>query len=163
MKIDLEEVKQEAKRKRKARIKFIERSKNKKEIQLDHLFKVKHDEVFKEINCLSCSNCCKNVGPLFTDKDIERISKHNKMKPGVFTEKYLKMDEEGDFVLKSLPCSFLGKDNYCSIYEIRPKACKEYPHTNMKGQRKLMKLHVKNDELCPAVNEIFNRIMYKKE
>ncbi len=162
MKIDLEEIKEEAKRKRKERIKFIKSNKNKKEIQLDNLFKEKHDEVFEEIDCLSCSNCCKNVGPLFTDKDINRISKYNKMKPGVFTEKYLNMDEEGDFVLKSLPCIFLGNENYCSIYEIRPKACKEYPHTNMKGQSKLMKLHIKNDELCPAVNEIFNRIMCKK-
>ena len=162
MKFNLEDIKHEAKIKRKKRAHFLKGYKNKKEILLDQLFTEKHNEVFEEVNCLNCANCCKNVGPLFTNKDIERVSKELKLKPGVFTETYLRMDEEGDFVLKSLPCVFLGNDNYCSIYEIRPKACKEYPHTNMKGQRKLMKLHFKNDELCPAVNEIFNRIMDKK-
>ena len=162
MGVDFDHIKTEAKRKKKARVNFVKSFKNKKEHEIDHLFSTKHDEVFKEINCLSCGNCCRNVGPLFTDKDINRISKYMKIKPGFFTEKYLRTDEDGDFVLQNLPCDFLGEDNYCSIYEIRPKACREYPHTNMKGQKKLLKLHLKNDELCPAVNEIFNRIMDKK-
>ena len=161
MEFDFRQLKIEAKRKRKSRVNFLNSFKNKKQKEIDHLFNAKHDEVFKEINCLSCSNCCKNVGPLFTDKDINRISKHIKLKPGDFTEKYLKIDEDGDYILQSLPCVFLGDDNYCSIYEIRPKACREYPHTNMIGQKKLLKLHLKNHDLCPAVNEIFNRIMDK--
>jgi hypothetical protein len=160
--VDIEHIKIEAKRKKKARTNYVKSLKNKKEPEIDAVFIEKHNEVFNEIDCLSCGNCCRNVGPLFTDKDINRISKYMKIKPGEFTEKHLRIDEDGDFVLQTLPCVFLGEDNYCSIYEVRPKACREYPHTNMKGQKKLMKLHLKNDELCPAVNEIFNRIIDKK-
>ena len=163
MKIDIEQTKLEAKRKKKSRVNFIKSLKNKKEHEIDLLFQRADHDVFEEINCLSCANCCKTVGPLFTDKDIERISKSMKLKPGLFTEKFLRLDEDGDYVLKSLPCIFLGEDNYCSIYEIRPKACKEYPHTGMKGQKKLLKLHLKNHQLCPAVNEVFNRLIDKKQ
>ena len=31
---------------------------------------------------------------------------------------------------KSLSCPFLGKDNRCTIYEVRPVACAEYPYTD---------------------------------
>ena len=31
-----------------------------------------------------------------------------KLKPGLFTGKFLRLDEDGDYVLKSLPC-FLGE------------------------------------------------------
>ena len=54
------------------------------------------------------------------------------MKPQQFTEQFLQLDEENDYVLKSVPCTFLDADNYCSIYEVRPKACREFPHTDRK-------------------------------
>ena len=75
MNIKLEEIKKEANRKRKSRKIFINKYKNKKEVLLDELFKEKHDEVFRKIDCLSCSNCCRTVGPHFTNRDIERIRK----------------------------------------------------------------------------------------
>ena len=46
-----------------------------------------------------------------------------------FIEKYLVVDEEGDFVAKSTPCPFLGADNYCSIYDQRPSDCHRCPDT----------------------------------
>jgi len=81
-----------------------------------------HDETFEEIDCLTCANCCKTTGPLFTNKDIERISKHFRMKPSAFIDTYLRIDDENDYVLQTVPCSFLGSDNYCSIYKVRPKS-----------------------------------------
>lgn len=66
-------------------------------------------------------------------KDIERIAKHLRMKPADFEAKFLRTDEDNDKVLQSLPCFFLNEDNTCSIYEVRPKACREYPHTNRKN------------------------------
>lgn len=45
---------------------------------------------------------------------------------------YLRVDEDNDKVFKSMPCPFLGEDNLCSIYDIRPKACREFPHTDRK-------------------------------
>ena len=111
---------------------FFAKLKKKPPKQLDYIMQELHDEEFKRTNCLECANCCKTTGPLFTDKDIERISKHFKMKPQQFIDAYLRVDEDNDYVLQAVPCTFLGADNYCSVYEVRPKACREYPHTDRK-------------------------------
>jgi len=107
---------------------------------------------------MKCANCCKTTGPLFTDKDISRISKHLRIKPSKFTEKYLRIDEDRDYVLKTVPCAFLGEDNYCTIYNVRPKACREYPHTDRIKQHQLLELTEKNVEICPAVFSIIEKL-----
>jgi uncharacterized protein len=117
--------------------------------------------VFKRIDCLSCANCCKTISPVFKDRDITRIASHFKLKPSEFTHKYLVMDEEGDYVLRSVPCAFLGNDNRCSIYEIRPFACKSYPHTSSLPLKKSWDLLPKNSTVCPAVYEITEALMKK--
>ena len=61
------------------------------------------------------------------------------MKPSTFENRYLKRDDEFDLVLKTSPCTFLANDNSCSIYETRPRACSEYPHTNRKKMAKMPK------------------------
>jgi len=127
----------------------------KKKAKLDSWMHEKHELAFRQIDCLSCANCCRTTGPLLTSRDIEKIARHLKLKPGTFTEKYLQIDEENDYVFKSMPCPFLGDDNYCSIYEFRPKACREYPHTDRKNQNGILSLTKKNALICPAVAHIF--------
>lgn len=113
-----------------------------------------HEDEFSRTDCLTCANCCKTTGPLFTQKDIERIAKHFRMKPGEFIDTYLRLDEENDFVLQKVPCPFLGADNYCSIYEKRPKACREYPHTDRKDFHKISNITIRNTAVCPAAYNI---------
>jgi Fe-S-cluster containining protein len=72
-----------------------------------------------------------------------------------FVDKYLRIDEDKDFVFKTMPCPFLGHDNYCSVYSDRPKACREYPHTDRKRFAQLLDLSLKNTETCPIVFSIF--------
>jgi len=114
--------------------------------------------VFDRIDCLACANCCKTTGPLFTSTDISRIAKKLGLKQKQFIKEYLRMDEDGDYVLQSVPCTFLLEDNQCSIYEFRPKACREYPHTDMMGQKKIFDLTVRNSAICPGVYEILERL-----
>ena len=140
---------------------FFKRLKKIKPKVLDKLIHPLHEEVFECTDCLKCANCCTTTGPLFTDKDISRIAKHFRIKPFKFTQQYLRIDEDRDYVLKSVPCTFLGEDNYCSIYEVRPKACREYPHTDRKKQNQLLNLTEKNIEVCPAVFNIVEKL--KKE
>jgi Fe-S-cluster containining protein len=80
------------------------------------------------------------------------------MKPGDFIEKYLRIDEDKDYVLKSSPCPFLDAENYCMVYEDRPKACREYPHTNRKKMVQITDLTLKNTKVCPAVFEMVERL-----
>ena len=122
--------------------------------QLDYIMQDLHDKEFERTDCLKCANCCKTTGPLFTDKDVSRIAKHFKMKEQKFVETYLRVDEDNDYVLQSVPCTFLGADNYCSIYEVRPKACREFPHTNRKKFQQISNLTLKNVVVCPAAFNI---------
>ena len=118
-------------------------------------------EVWHETDCLSCANCCKTIGPRLIDKDIERLAKHLKMKTSDFITQYILTDEDGDFVFKEHPCPFLLPDNYCMVYENRPKACREYPHTDRKRFFQILDISYKNCETCPVVFEIFEELKVK--
>ena len=134
--------------------KWIKKAKKANNRTLDEQFHQLHNEAFRKIDCLTCANCCKTTSPIFYQRDIERAAAALKLKPGIFIQTYLFMDEEGDFVLQNAPCPFLDNENYCSIYESRPKACSEYPHTNRKKMHQILDLTFRNTLVCPAVLEI---------
>lgn len=113
-----------------------------------------HEEAFEKIDCLKCANCCKNHSPRFKIPDIKRIARHLGMKEGQFIQTYLRLDEDNDYVLQQQPCSFLGEDNYCSIYDVRPSDCARYPYTDEDVLLKRAALTIKNSEVCPAVFHI---------
>lgn len=117
-----------------------------------------HEEAFAKISCLDCAACCKNYSPRFRGPDIRRISKHLKMKETVFTETYLKVDEEEDYVTKSNPCPFLGEDNFCNIYEHRPTDCHRFPYTDEDVLLKRQQLTIKNASFCPAVFYVLEKL-----
>lgn len=134
--------------------------KNKKRLsKMDTIVQQLHDEVSEKIDCLTCANCCRSLGPAIYDKDIERIAKALRIKPSEVVSSYLWIDEDGDYVFKSMPCPFLMNDNYCSIYESRPKACREYPHTDRKNFEQIYKLTVKNASTCPIAYEVLCKLM----
>lgn len=154
----LKDIKQLAKEKGSENKKFFQALKKKKPSSLDSDFHRLHEEVFSEIDCLHCANCCKTTSPIFYVRDIERIAKHLKMKSSDLIDKYLHIDEDGDYVLNSAPCAFLGADNYCTIYESRPDACREYPHTDRRKMHQVLDLALKNTAICPAVYTIVERL-----
>ncbi|MDD1538427.1 YkgJ family cysteine cluster protein [Riemerella anatipestifer] len=161
--MDLELNRQNAQQKHKEHKKFLDKLKKKPPKNLDYLTQEIHDEVFDEIDCLSCANCCKTTGPLFTTQDIERISKFLKLKLTQFEEKYLRIDEDNDWVLQQLPCPFLFSDNTCMIYEVHPKACREFPHTDRKKIYQINHLTIKNIEICPAAFKWVEKMREKIE
>lgn len=156
--MDLEQFKLQSKNKEKENLKFLANLKRKDARKVDDAFHELHSEVFEEVDCLLCANCCKTTSPIFYQNDIERVAKALRMKPGDFIEKYLRIDEDKDYVLKSSPCPFLDGDNYCSVYESRPKACREYPHTDRKKMVQITDLTFRNTKVCPAVFEMVERL-----
>ena len=133
--------------------------KNKKKLEgMDLRVQALHDKVSSCTDCLKCANCCRSLGPRITDKDIERIAKALRMKAADVIKNYLRVDEDGDTVFQSMPCPFLGADNYCSIYESRPKACREYPHTDRKRFYQIYNLSIKNATTCPIVYEVLEQL-----
>lgn len=156
--IDLEKHKAQAQQKSNENKDFLAKLKKKKPKDLDDQFHDLHLETFERIDCLACANCCKTTSPIFYQKDIERVAKHLKMKVQTFIDTYLRIDEEHDYVLKSSPCPFLDHENYCMVYESRPTACREYPHTDRKRMYQIMDLTYKNTIVCPAVIDIVEQL-----
>lgn len=136
----------------------FQRLKKKKKGEVDYLIHDLHEEAFENIDCLKCANCCSSTGPLLNQKDIERIAKFKGMRPGQFVDQFLHIDEDQDYVFNEIPCVFLGEDHYCSIYDVRPKACREYPHTDRVNQLGILSLSAKNALICPAVAYIFKNL-----
>lgn len=118
-----------------------------------------HEEAVSKIDCLQCANCCRNYSPRFKTPDIKRISKHLGMRESEFIDQYLTVDEEGDFVVKSLPCPFLGADNFCSIYEQRPSDCRRFPYTDEDVVIKRQSLTLKNSSFCPITYYVLERLV----
>lgn len=158
LQLNLDKHKQKAEALKKENKVFYDKLQRTKPKQLDSHFHQLHDEVFEQIDCLTCANCCKTTSPIFYNRDVERLAKHLRQKPGDFIDNYLRIDEDKDYVLKQAPCPFLGSDNYCSVYDARPTACREYPHTNRKRMEQILKITFNNTMVCPAVLEITERL-----
>ena len=157
--VDLEKLKETNRKHRKVYAKSLQLMRKKRDNEIDAMLHEAHEKAFDCTDCLECANCCKTTGPLFTNQDIKRISKYLRMSEYEFTNKYLRMDEDDDLVLKVLPCPFLDEnDNECTIYDKRPKACKDYPNTDLPKQIKYFQLTLRNNEICPAVNNMMETI-----
>ncbi len=118
-----------------------------------------HEQAFEKIDCLECANCCKNYSPRFKQPDIKRIAKRLRIKEGELIDKYLRLDEDSDYVVKSSPCPFLASDNTCDIYEDRPGDCARYPYTDEDVLLKRTSLTLKNATVCPAVFTVMEKLL----
>ncbi|MEY4110682.1 MAG: hypothetical protein RLZZ46_1037 [Bacteroidota bacterium] len=133
------------------------KTKRRPPLRLDEMFAAAHDKVFGEIDCLNCAHCCKTTSPIVTQRDVDRLSKGLKMRPSDLIEKYL-TEDGSTYVMKKAPCPFLGSDNYCSVYQDRPSACREYPHTNRRRMSQILDISLNNTFVCPAVARIFSML-----
>jgi Predicted Fe-S-cluster oxidoreductase len=118
-----------------------------------------HEEAFSNIDCLHCANCCKNYSPRFKNPDIKRIAKVLRLKEGELVSRYLRLDEDGDYVVKQSPCPFLAADNTCDIYDDRPSDCRRYPYTDEDVLLKRVNLTLKNTTVCPATFAVLEQLV----
>jgi Fe-S-cluster containining protein len=156
-----DELKKQAKQAEPGTKKLFDKLKRSKPKDLDDVVHELHEKEFETMDCLTCANCCKTTSPIFYDRDIDRAAKRLKMRPSEFIDKYLHIDEDKDHVLNSAPCPFLDHENYCVIYEDRPTACREYPHTNRKRFFQILDLTLKNTAICPAAFRIVEELKKK--
>lgn len=117
-----------------------------------------HEEAFEKVNCLNCAACCKNYSPRFKGPDIKRISKYLGMRETELIDEYMIRDEEGDYVGNSLPCPFLGEDNACGIYDVRPSDCQRFPYTDEDVLLKRQAITLKNSTFCPIVFYVLEKL-----
>lgn len=117
-----------------------------------------HEAVFSKTDCLTCANCCKTAPPLITKSDIRKIASHLNISNKNFERDYVITDYNGEMSFSFVPCRFLQNDNTCSIYEVRPDACRRYPHTDEKEYALRPKLNVENTIVCPAAAKILDQL-----
>lgn len=128
---------------------------------LDKLTAIAAEQVWPEIDCLSCANCCKTMTPTYTPGDIKRIADHLGMTMIAFKKKWLRKERgTRDWLNKTTPCQFLDlTDNKCSIYSVRPADCSGFPHLQKKRMKDYMHVHKQNIELCPATFKLVEKMM----
>lgn len=143
--------------------KYLRRVEKLQPAGLDDLAVQLNEEVWREVDCLSCANCCKTMTPTFTYKDIRRIAKHLDMRPKDFKERWLKQEKnDKDWVNIKQPCQFLDlTTNMCSIYEVRPDDCARFPHLTKKKMIDYMHVHQQNVAYCPATYKMIEKMMEK--
>ena len=110
-----------------------------------------HQEAFSIVDCTKCANCCRTLRPVFSDEDITRIAGHLGMGRDEFIAAYLEPTEEGHHRPSTMPCPFLGDDNKCTIYDVRPEKCRGYPFTDKPDFPFMSIAHANNAVVCPAV------------
>lgn len=130
---------------------------HRKNDRVDTVGKV-HTDVFEELDCLDCANCCKTTPAMITMKDAKRAGKFLNMPPKTFLRKYTIEDIRGGYVFQKVPCVFLAEDNTCSIYEARPEACRRYPHTDEAEFFNRPRLNAQNTIVCPAAYAIVSKL-----
>lgn len=147
-----------AKNKRRLRM-FLTKVEKNPPRRLDALAEKIDKEVWQEVDCLTCSNCCRSMTPTFTMADIDRIAAHFKQTPDEFKKKWLYKDKGGDWMNTKTPCQFLNlKDNKCSIYAIRPEDCAGFPHLTKKRMTQYIHVHKQNIEYCPATYKMVEKM-----
>lgn len=155
---ELKKIQQKAIELKKENQKFLAKLKQKPPKNLDTTMQQLHNDTFEEVDCLNCANCCKTTVPIITDKDSQRIAKFLKMKVYDFETKYVNIEIDNSKSFKTAPCVFLMPDNYCMIYDVRPKACAEFPHTNRKRFHQITKITLENTVVCPATSIIIEKL-----
>ncbi len=141
---------------------FLTRSEKTPPRGIDKLTTLVEPEVWQEVECLTCANCCKKMTPTFTEQDLKRISAHFKVTPDEFKAQWLEKDKNKDWVNVKQPCQFLNlEDNKCSIYAIRPEDCAGFPHLAKKRWVEYAHVHKQNIDYCPATFKMVEKIMQR--
>ena len=161
MSINLRSFKQRARIRKASFRRFLGLTAKKSPAKLDQLSSVIHKDLWNEIDCLGCANCCKTMTPTYTKKDIRRIAEFLNMTEQAFKDKWLRKERNtGDWLNKSTPCQFLDlKTNMCSIYAVRPDDCAGFPHLHKKKWVDYLHVHKQNVELCPATYRMVERMI----
>jgi Fe-S-cluster containining protein len=83
-----------------------------------------------EIDCTACANCCRVATAKVTERDVDRLARHFRVKPQRILDDYCQESEEEGLILqrtKEKGCVFL-EGNECTVYEARPESCQRFPH-----------------------------------
>lgn len=126
--------------------------------ELDAIVRETADEIWKQIDCTTCANCCKTLQVVVDNKDIARLAARFNLSPRAFSKRYIRVAEDTTKIIASTPCPFLGEDNRCTVYEDRPKACRDFPYLHEDHFRSRSLGMIINASLCPIVFNVWQAL-----
>ena len=153
---DLRKIKKMAKKKENENWAFRGYLKGKGSEEIDPIVHRLYEEVSAQIDCTTCGNCCKEVSPVLSPKDIEVFSEGLGMPVSEFKPLHLTVDM-GDTIFNQRPCPFL-KDNKCSNYDHRPANCQSYPHLHKDDFTTRLFGVLNNYGICPIVFNVYEQL-----
>ena len=77
--VNLRSFKQRVRHRKRAYKRFLSHLVKDPPKELDQLTSIVEKETWKEVDCLTCGNCCKTMTPTYSEKDMKRISAHLNM------------------------------------------------------------------------------------
>ncbi len=116
------------------------------------------DEVWEQIDCKSCANCCKTLQIEVSNADAKRLAARLKISLAEFAKKYILSDSEGTKYFSTMPCPFLDSNNLCTVYDDRPDSCREYPFLRKGGFRQRTFMMIESTAVCPIVFNVWDSL-----
>lgn len=156
LELNLEKISMYAKARESENLRFRSFLKGQDSDKIDNMIHRINEEVSASIDCTKCGNCCNHLCPEVDSRDIDRLSNVLNVTPEKFRENYV-MKEEGEDYLKHTPCRFL-KDKMCTVYEIRPNSCRDYPYLHKDYFISRLFGVLNNYSICPIVYNSFERL-----
>jgi uncharacterized protein len=126
--------------------------------ELDAVVRETTDEVWKHIDCRTCANCCRTMQIEVDNKDIKRLAERLNMTVPQFSKRYIAVDEDKTKHFTTVPCPFLGQDNLCTVYEDRPKACRDFPFLHGNNFRSRTLGVMAHATSCPIVFNVWQAL-----
>lgn len=157
---NLDLIRQYARRKEKENFRFrafVKSELDMEEEDLDAAVRETADSVWSQVDCTTCGHCCRTLQIVVDNDDMARLAKRFGLPLPQFQRRYVRRQPDGERVFASTPCPFL-KGNVCTVYEDRPRACRDFPYLHEKGFRQRMLMMIENTELCPIVYNTLERL-----
>ncbi len=129
--------------------------------ELDASVKEITDEVWAQIDCTTCGNCCRSLQVEVNETDIKRLAARFEITPQEFRTRYVKQAKEGYLHFASPPCPFLSDNNLCTVYEDRPDTCRDYPFLHQPNFRSRSLLMIETTAICPIVFNVWQRVKHR--
>jgi Fe-S-cluster containining protein len=109
-----------------------------------------------KFSCTQCGNCCRNHGDYafvyLTAPEVTAIAAHLGLSRRSFLSLYCTKHEGAVTIRTDSPaCPFLGADNRCGVYPVRPKQCATWPFWRENLERSVWEDEVK--ACCPGIGE----------
>ena len=122
---------------------------------LDATVRETTDAVWAQIDCTACAHCCRSLQIVVDDRDIRRLARRMGVTTAAFARQYVGVAADGVKHFLASPCSFLGADGCCAVYEDRPQACRDFPYLHEPNFRGRTLAAIENTATCPIVFNVW--------